>query len=179
MKRGPVWLFSRNVDLAVFLGSAVVSFGALGVGALTGILHDETPGWAWIPAVILCGAAVLAWTAAKMMLGEPLLAGFFGGEPALRLGVYAVVIGGVVLPALWRRARAGQRRTGAAVALLLAWLVTFALLERALGWDDASPEEWRWWHEGIDLAMWIGWIPIAIALLRRRDRPLEVAAPVA
>ena len=131
------------------------------------------------PAVILCGAAVLAWTAAKMMLGEPLLAGFFGGEPALRLGVYAVVIGGVVLPALWRRARAGQRRTGAAVALLLAWLVTFALLERALGWDDASPEEWRWWHEGIDLAMWIGWIPIAIALLRRRDRPLEVAAPVA
>jgi hypothetical protein len=52
-----VWLFSRNVDLAVFLGSAAVSFAALGLGALTGVLHDETPGWAWVPAVILCDVA--------------------------------------------------------------------------------------------------------------------------
>ena len=51
------WLFSRNVDLGVFLGSAVVSFAALGVGAVTGVLHDETPGWAWVPAVILCDVA--------------------------------------------------------------------------------------------------------------------------
>ncbi|GAC1532305.1 MAG: hypothetical protein NVS3B10_27350 [Polyangiales bacterium] len=53
----PAWLFSRNADLAVFLGSAAVSFGALGIGALAGVLHDETPGWAWIPAVILCDVA--------------------------------------------------------------------------------------------------------------------------
>lgn len=51
------WLFSRNVDLAVFLGSALFSFAALGVGALAGVLHDETPGWAWVPAVILCDVA--------------------------------------------------------------------------------------------------------------------------
>ncbi len=68
MKRGPVWLFSRNVDLAVFLGSAAVSFGALGVGALTGILHDETPGWAWIPAVILCDVAHVWSTAFRTYL---------------------------------------------------------------------------------------------------------------
>jgi hypothetical protein len=68
VKRGPVWLFSRNVDLAVFLGSAVVSFGALGVGALTGILHDETPGWAWIPAVILCDVAHVWSTAFRTYL---------------------------------------------------------------------------------------------------------------
>lgn len=68
MKRGPVWLFSRNVDLAVFLGSAVVSFGALGVGALTGILRDETPGWAWIPAVILCDVAHVWSTAFRTYL---------------------------------------------------------------------------------------------------------------
>jgi hypothetical protein len=55
--RKPAWLFSRNVDLAVFLGSALVSFGALGIGALTGVLHDETPGWAWVPAVVLCDVA--------------------------------------------------------------------------------------------------------------------------
>lgn len=131
------------------------------------------------PSVILFGAAVLAWTAAKMMLGEPLLVRFFAGEQTLRLGLYAVVIGGVVLPALWRRARAGQRRIGAAVALLLVWLAAFALLESKFGWDDASPEEWRWWHEGIDLAMWVGWIPLAVVLLRHLDRRREIAAPMA
>jgi len=51
------WLFSRPVDLAVFLGAAVVSFGALGIGALTGVLHEETPLWAWIPAIVLCDVA--------------------------------------------------------------------------------------------------------------------------
>jgi len=131
------------------------------------------------PSVILFGAAVLAWTAAKMMLGEPLLAGFFAGESSLRLGLYALVIGGVVLPALWRCAQARQRRTGAAVTLLLVWLIAFAFFERALGWDDASLDEWRWWHEGIDLAMWVGWIPFAVALLSRLDRRRAIAAPAA
>lgn len=45
------------MDLAVFLGSALFSFAALGLGALTGVLHEETPGWAWVPAVILCDVA--------------------------------------------------------------------------------------------------------------------------
>jgi hypothetical protein len=51
------WLFSRNVDLGVFLGSALLSFAALGVGALASVLHDETPGWAWVPAIVLCDVA--------------------------------------------------------------------------------------------------------------------------
>ena len=68
------------------------------------------------------------------------------------------------------------------MALLLVWLIAFAFFaffERALGWDDASPSEWRWWHEGIDLVMWVGWIPFAFAILRRLDRRREMAAPVA
>jgi hypothetical protein len=64
----PAWLFSRNADLAVFLGSAAVSFGALGIGALTGVLQDETPGWAWIPAVILCDVAHVWSTAFRTYL---------------------------------------------------------------------------------------------------------------
>jgi hypothetical protein len=51
------WLFSRNVDLAVFLGATLVSFGALGIGALTGVLDEDTPGWAWVPAIVLCDVA--------------------------------------------------------------------------------------------------------------------------
>lgn len=49
------WLFSRNTDLAVFGGSAALSFAALGVGQFLGV--SDTPGWAWIPAVILCDVA--------------------------------------------------------------------------------------------------------------------------
>lgn len=55
--RKAAWLFSKKVDLGVFLGSALVSFGALGIGALAGVLHDETPGWAWVPAIVLCDVA--------------------------------------------------------------------------------------------------------------------------
>jgi hypothetical protein len=51
------WLFSRNVDLAVFGGAAAVSFGALAIGGALGILHSDTPGWAWVPAIILCDVA--------------------------------------------------------------------------------------------------------------------------
>ncbi len=51
------WLFSRNVDLGVFVGAAALSFAALGLGALTGVLHAETPGWAFVPAIILCDVA--------------------------------------------------------------------------------------------------------------------------
>ncbi|HWP43321.1 MAG TPA: hypothetical protein VNO14_08815, partial [Blastocatellia bacterium] len=44
-----VWLFSAPIDLSVFLGSAVVSLLALWIGAQAGVLHDETPDWAWVP----------------------------------------------------------------------------------------------------------------------------------
>jgi hypothetical protein len=79
----PAWLFSRNVDLAVFLGSAVVSFAALGLGALTGALHDETPGWAWVPAVILCDVAHV-WSTVFRTYLDP-------AERRARPGLLAVV----------------------------------------------------------------------------------------
>lgn len=122
------------------------------------------------PSVIVIGAAVLAWTAAKMIVSEPFLAFVFVREPALRLAFYGALIGAIVLPALWRRAQASQRRAGAGVVLLLAWLTVFGVIENALGWDDLSPIEWRWWHEGIDLVMWVGWVPFAVVLLRRLER---------
>lgn len=55
--QGGPWLFSARVDLAVFLGSALLSLGLLGVGAQLGILHDDTPEWAWVPAVLLIDVA--------------------------------------------------------------------------------------------------------------------------
>ena len=54
---------------------------------------------AWVdrfPAIVYFGAGVLAWTAAKMMLGEPLLNETIAGYPWVSGLTYAAVIGGVL-----------------------------------------------------------------------------------
>ena len=51
------WLFSRGLDLAAFLGSAVVSLGLLAVGSTLGILHSDSPEWTWVTAVLLIDVA--------------------------------------------------------------------------------------------------------------------------
>jgi len=53
----------------------------------------------WIerfPSIIYLGAAVLAWTAAKMISGEELVAAYFTGNPAVQGLLHIAVIGGVV-----------------------------------------------------------------------------------
>ncbi len=51
------WLFSREIDLSVFLGSAVVSLLLLAIGWQFGFLDDESPDWTWISAVLLIDVA--------------------------------------------------------------------------------------------------------------------------
>jgi len=51
------WLFSRNIDLSVFLGSAVVSLLLLALGWRLGLLNEESPDWTWITAVLLIDVA--------------------------------------------------------------------------------------------------------------------------
>jgi hypothetical protein len=51
------WLFSRSIDLTVFLGSAAVSLLLLAVGWRLGILNEESPDWTWISAVLLIDVA--------------------------------------------------------------------------------------------------------------------------
>ena len=47
------------------------------------------------PWIVHVGVAVLAWTAAKMIVGEPLFKEFFERNPAMSVATYAVVIAGV------------------------------------------------------------------------------------
>ena len=51
------WLFSREVDLSVFLGSALLSLLLLAIGWQIGILDDESPDWTWVTAVLLIDIA--------------------------------------------------------------------------------------------------------------------------
>ena len=53
----------------------------------------------WIqrfPVIIYLGAGVLAWTAAMMIVGEPLIQDHLAEQPALRWIIYAAAIGGVI-----------------------------------------------------------------------------------
>ncbi len=51
------WLFSREIDLSVFLGSAIVSLILLAVGWQFGFINDESPDWTWVSAVLLIDVA--------------------------------------------------------------------------------------------------------------------------
>ena len=47
------------------------------------------------PWLVHVGVAVLGWTAATMIVGEPLLAGFFDSHAGASVAVHVVIIGGV------------------------------------------------------------------------------------
>ena len=51
------WLFSREIDLTVFFGSAVLSLLLLAVGWQAGVLNGDSPEWTWISAVLLIDVA--------------------------------------------------------------------------------------------------------------------------
>jgi len=51
------WLFSGPVDLMTFGGSALLAVLMLLVGGLFGWLHQDTPGWTWVVAILLIDVA--------------------------------------------------------------------------------------------------------------------------
>lgn len=53
------------------------------------------------PSITYIGAGVLAWTAAKMMVGEPALDSFFDPRPWAGWGLQAVVVAGVLAAGWW------------------------------------------------------------------------------
>ncbi|HYX65570.1 MAG TPA: TerC family protein [Burkholderiales bacterium] len=65
----------------------------------------------WIerfPALLYVGGAVLAWTAAKMMLAEPLVHEALAHQPLFRVAVYVALVGGVLGIALLRNRRSAR-----------------------------------------------------------------------
>jgi YjbE family integral membrane protein len=57
----------------------------------------------WIdrfPGLIYFGAGVLAWTAAQMMLDEPLLVAYLHGQPIIKAAVYLTIVSGVLFAGL-------------------------------------------------------------------------------
>ena len=65
------------------------------------------------PAIVYIGGTVLAWTAAKMILSEPLIKDYLAAYPGLVAGIYMLVIGGVLGLGFWaNHAQARSRVAG-------------------------------------------------------------------
>lgn len=84
-------------------GAAQGSFGMVVAGLLISVpivVWGSTIILGWVeryPVIIYLGAGILAWTAARMITGEPLLAAYFLDKHLLRWGVTALIIAGVLL----------------------------------------------------------------------------------
>jgi YjbE family integral membrane protein len=118
------------------------------------------------PAILWVGAAVLGWTAAKMIASEPLVAGTLHEHRALRVALYAVIVGGLVAAPVFRVLRPEHRFQLATLLLVVVWLSVFGWLDERLteGLDPAGA--WQWDESIVDLVRWIGWIPVVIAMQR-------------
>lgn len=84
-------------------GAAHGKFGLVVIGLLISVpivVWGSTIILAWAeryPVIIYVGAGVLAWTAAKMITGEPLLSQFFMDNSMLKWGLATVIVAGVLL----------------------------------------------------------------------------------
>ena len=114
------------------------------------------------PMILWLGAAVLGWTAAKMIASEPLLKAWLAGYPVVRTALYLIVIGGLIAIPLWRSLSPRQRAQGAVIALLALWLTFWGWVENAMGVAFDLVDGWKWDDEIVDLVRWVGWIPFAL-----------------
>jgi len=119
------------------------------------------------PQILWLGAAVLGWTAAKMIASEPLLATTFAAWPEARTALYVVAIGALVAAPMWRGATQIGRARGAILAFVTAWLALWGYVEDRLDLHFDAIDDWHWDNEVVDLVRWVGWIPIACLMHRR------------
>ena len=118
------------------------------------------------PAILWLGAAVIGWTAAKMIGGEPLLASTFARMPWLRIALYAVIIGALACIPLWRSLDPRWRARACALLVMVAWVSAFGWIEDRLGMSFDLIENAHWGDDWIDLLRWTGWILPVIGLDR-------------
>ncbi|MDI1241080.1 MAG: hypothetical protein PSX80_04080 [bacterium] len=155
-----VWLFSRNTDLSVFLGSAVVALLLLAIGYQLGILNEDSPNWTWISAVLLIDVAHVWSTSFRV---------YFDTEEFKRrfwLYLLVPVAGYAVGVALYSEGDLTFWRVLAIVAVFhfvrqqYGWV---ALYRRKLG----ETETWTWWIDAAavylatvyPLAFWMTSLP--------------------
>jgi YjbE family integral membrane protein len=153
-------------------GAAHGSLLLVGIGLAVSVpivIWGSTLVLKWVerfPQILWIGAAVLGWTAAKMIASEPLLAAFFAAHPFARTLIALVVVGALVGYPVWRGFSRDARIKAIALVAMVTWVALFGWLEDWLGQDFDPIDGWEWDREIVDLVRWIGWIPLVLAVHR-------------
>jgi YjbE family integral membrane protein len=119
------------------------------------------------PHIITAGGAILAWTAIKMMLGEPFVKSWVADHAWIKLPAYVLAIALVVVPVLWRGMEKNAKLQWGLLSFLVVWLSVFSLIEDKIVMHPIFEPGWHVGEEVVDIIMWLGWIPIAIWLQKR------------
>ena len=154
------WLFSREIDLSVFLGSAVLSLVLLAVGWQAGILNGDSPEWTWIWAVLLIDVAHVWSTSFRV---------YFDVEELKRrfwLYLLVPVFGYAIGVALYSEGELVFWK-------VLAVIAVFHFVRQQYGWVNlyrrklGETARWTWWIDTIavylasvcPLAFWMTSLP--------------------
>ncbi|HVO86949.1 MAG TPA: TerC family protein [Casimicrobiaceae bacterium] len=127
------------------------------------------------PAIVWLGAAVLGWTAAKMITSEPLLSDNFVRYPAIPIVLQVLVVFGLTAPSVWRSLGPRDREHAIALLIVAAWLGAWGALGPHFGAVVHGFDEWTFGDEFLDLLRWTGWIPLVVLVSRRGRRDVAAA----
>ena len=117
------------------------------------------------PMILWLGAAVIGWTAAKMIVSEPLLTEALASQRGIKVAIYALIVGGLVAAPLMRMLQPPHRHQLATLAVVVAWLTIFGWIDDRLA-EGIVPGEWVWDESIVDFVRWIGWRPVVVAMQR-------------
>jgi YjbE family integral membrane protein len=119
------------------------------------------------PHIITAGGAILAWTAVKMILGEPLIKAFVIDHAWIKVPAYVLAIALVIVPVLWRTMDHSNRKLWTLLAFVIVWLSVFGYIEDVITMHPMFEPGWHIGEEVVDMIMWLGWIPVVIWLEKR------------
>ncbi len=154
------WLFSRSIDLTVFLGSAIASLVLLAIGWQLGLLDSDSPEWTWITAILLIDVAHVWSTSFRVYFDKE--------ELKRRLSLYLLVpvLGYAVGVALYSE---GELLFWKVLALV----AVFHFVRQQYGWVNlyrrklGEIQRWTWWVDTFaiyiatvyPLAFWVTQLP--------------------
>jgi hypothetical protein len=184
VERGP-WIFSRRVDLLVFLGPTVIALALLALGWVGGRLAGELPESLWLACIVFCDVAhvwatavrtyfdpaeraargKLLVTAPAMALGFSLALSSLGSRVFWRFLAYSAIVHFIRQPYGWvalYRAKTGE--TGRLGFLMDALVIHAAPLYPLVFWHTHLPRNYSWFVGGDIFALPAACLPVAEAL---------------
>jgi YjbE family integral membrane protein len=151
-------------------GAAHGSFLLVIIGLLVSIpivMWGSTLILKWVerfPQIIVGGAGILGWTAAKMIVSEPLIKQFFEDHHEWRITLYIFCIGIVICIPMLRRLQGRISAMPVCFGFTVVWLAVFNYIEEFTAQkyfpNGGAPIA----MDLIDLVMWLGWIPFVMML---------------